>query len=138
MKKLIFPAIAVSLFFITVSCDNNSDYETITDVNKIAIDSAKVVNDTMQLGAIQSIITYSKYTSGCEGFYAYDYQRDDMDRYVTTYKYKTDGTCQTDTFSRGSKINFEPRETGTYVFKFWQGTNSANQDVWLEKNIVVE
>jgi len=138
MKKTIITAIAGILIFSLSSCnDHNSDYDQITEVNRVAIDSVKLVNDTMQVFAVQSIITYSDYTSGCEGFYAYDYQRDDFDRYVSTYKFKTDGSCG-NSGAHPTKIDFQPRETGNYVFKFWQGKDADSNDIWLEKTVVVE
>jgi len=138
MKKNIFVMISGILIFTLFSCnDHNSDLDEIKEVNRIAIDSVKLVNDTMQVFAVQSIITYSDYTSGCEGFYAYDYRRDNFDRYVSTYKFKTDGDCG-NSGAYATKIDFQPRETGNYTFKFWQGTDSENNDIWLEKTVVVE
>ncbi|MGC4129855.1 MAG: hypothetical protein QM564_09975 [Bergeyella sp.] len=120
-----------------VSCKDNNDYETIKEIARISIDSVKIQKDTMDIYSVQEILTYSDYTRGCEAFYGHQYEKDDFDRYVTTYKFKTDGTCTTEG-AFASKINFEPQNTGKYTFKFWQGKDSQEQDIWLEKTVVVE
>ncbi len=35
-------------------------------------------------------------------------------------------------------FNFRPEEVGVYTFKFWNGKDSSNQNIWIEKTIVVE
>jgi len=82
------------------------------------------------------ITTYSKYTGKCEGFYGYDYEKDNFNRNVTSFKFKTTAACDEATVSYASKINFQPQNTGIYTFKFWQN-NDADQDVWIEKKVVV-
>ena len=125
-----------ALILTVVSCKDDRDYDTIESVSRTVIDSVQIPNDTMQIYDIMPITTYSNYSGSCEGFYGYDYERDNFDRFVTAYKYKTDGTCEGTTAPRASKINFQPQNTGTYTFKFWQGA-PADQDTWLEKTVVV-
>ena len=137
MKNTIKIAVAGLVMLGIVSCnDNKDDYDQVTDIQKIAIDSVKLVNDTMRVGASQSIITYSKFSQGCEGFYAYDYQHDNMNRLVSAYKFKTDGVCETP-IAQGNKFDFLPQTEGTYIFKFWQGKDVSNNDIILEKTIIV-
>lgn len=134
--KRVFALMTMSVLILTTVSCKDDDYETIESVNKVVIDSVSIPNDTMQIYSIMPITTYSDYTGSCEGFYGYDYERYNFSRYVTSFKYKTDGTCESGTESRASKINFQPQNTGTYTFKFWQGT-SADEDIWLEKTVVV-
>ncbi|AYZ11718.1 hypothetical protein EGY05_07205 [Chryseobacterium arthrosphaerae] len=134
MKKFLnlgFSILAAGFFL--VSC-NDDDYETIESVDKIKIDSVKIVSDTMDVFAIQSIKTYSTYPSQCEGFYGYDYiYNNNLERTVTAYKYRTNGPCTQGNYVGANQINFSPQKKGTYTFKFWNGGNS-----WITKTIVVE
>lgn len=127
-----FSAFFLGLFFI--SCNDDDDYQTIKSVDKIKIDSVKIVNDTMDVFSVQSIKTYSTYPSHCEGFYGYDYIRNNnLMRTVTSYKYTTSGPCTQASYVSANQINFSPQQIGTYTFKFWNGGNS-----WITKTIVVE
>lgn len=134
MKKLLnigFSVLFLGLVF--VSCEDD-DYQTVQSIGKIKIDSVKIMKDTMDVYSIQSIKTYSTYSSQCEGFYGYDYIHDSsLQRSVTAYKYITEGPCTQETHVGTSQIKFSPRQTGTYTFRFWNGSNS-----WITKTIVVK
>lgn len=117
-----------------MSCNDDDDYQTIESTDRVKIDSVKIVNDTMDVFAVQSIKTYSAYSSKCEGFYGYDYgHTDHLTRTVTAYKYRTDGACTGKAYTVGSRINFSPQQKGNYTFRFWNGGNS-----WITKTIVVQ
>ncbi|SDR14427.1 hypothetical protein SAMN05421664_3771 [Chryseobacterium soldanellicola] len=135
MKKFLnigFSAIILGLFL--TSCNDDDDYQTIESIDKIKIDSVKIANDTMDVFTVQSIRTYSTYPSHCEGFYGYDYiHNDNLTRSVTAYKYITNGPCVQSSFTGINQINFSPRQTGTYTFKFWNGGSN-----WITRTIVVE
>lgn len=134
MKKVLrlaFYSLFLGLFLI--SCDDD-DYQTVESVDKIKIDSVKIVKDTMDVFSIQHIKTYSTYPSHCEGFYGYDYVYDTkFDRTVTAYKYRSSGPCGQGSYTAASQINFSPQQTGTYTFRFWNGGSN-----WITKTIVVE
>ncbi len=134
MKKLLNIGIVGMVLGFLTSCDDNDDYQTIQSIERVKIDSVKIVNDTMDVFTVQSIRTYSQYSSQCEGFYGYDYvYNDNLTRTVTTYKYITNGPCAQESFTGVNQINFNPQKTGTYTFKFWNG-----DDNWITKTIVVE
>lgn len=134
MKKLLNIGFSVALLgLLAVSC-NDDDYETIESIDKIKIDSVKIVNDTMDVFSVQSIKTYSTYPSQCQGFYGYDYIHDsNFGRSVTAYKYITGGPCNQNSYKGVNQINFSPQQVGKYTLKFWNGGNS-----WITKTIVVE
>lgn len=134
MKKLLNIGFSALLFgLVTISC-NDDDYQTVESIGKIKIDSVKIPQDTMEVYKIQSIKTYSRYPSQCEGFYGYDYAYDnDFERSVTAYKYITNGPCAQSSYTGTSHINFSPRVKGKYTFRFWNGGNN-----WITKTIVVE
>ena len=119
--------------FFFMSCKDD-DYETIQSADKIKIDSVKIVNDTMSVFGVQSIRTYSTYSSHCEGFYGYDYvYTGEFFRDVTSYQYRTSGNCTATSYAGANQINFSPQKKGIYSFRFWAGNNS-----WITKTIVVE
>ncbi|PIF45593.1 hypothetical protein CLU96_2602 [Chryseobacterium sp. 52] len=133
MKNLLHIGFSVLfLGMMVVSCEDD-DYQTIQAIGKIKIDSVKIMKDTMDVYTIQSIKTYSTYPSQCEGFYGYDYiHNSNLERSVTAYKYSTEGPCAQEAHVGTNQINFSPRQTGTYTFKFWNGSS------WITKTIVVE
>lgn len=135
MKKIINIGISVVVLgLILTSCNNDDNYQTVEAVEKVKIDSVKIINDTMDVFTVQSIKTYSVYQSNCEGFYGYDYIHDDnVTRSVTAYKFRTDGGCEPSTKTFSNQIKFSPQQIGTYTFKFWNGGNT-----WITKTIVVE
>jgi hypothetical protein len=45
--------------FDLTSCNDDNDYQTVEGVEKVKIDSVKIINDTMDVFTIQSIKTYS-------------------------------------------------------------------------------
>lgn len=137
MKKIIFALIPMFLVLNLIGCNDRLEGDEITNVDVSKIDSVMIAQDTMDVFSVQTIKTYSTYTSKCEGFYGYDYVHTSAsDRRVTTYKFKTEAACG-DMVTRASQINFRPQQTGTYYFKFWTGKNAAGENTWLEKMILV-
>lgn len=140
MKNLIKISLFVLPIFLGIySCDDRDDYEEIESISPFKIDSVKIAQTEMDIFTVQTIRTYSTYPDGCTGFYDYDYERDDFDRYVTTYAYKLkNATCTQAKYVGTNGFNFRPEEKGTYTFKFWNGKDANNNNVWIEKTIVVK
>ena len=95
-------------------------------------------NDEDEIQNVESIKTYSTYPSACEDFFGYDYIRNGLERNVVAYSYTINGTCTQATRVGVNGFNFRPEEKGIYTFKFWKGKDSSNQNIWIEKTIVVE
>ena len=132
LLKISFAAAVLGVFF--TSCKDDDDYQTIESVDKVKIDSVKIVSDTMSVFSVQSIRTFSTYASGCHGFYGYDYiHKSDFERDVTAYQYFTNGICTQASHQSANQINFSPQKKGNYTFRFWNGDNN-----WITKTIVVE
>ena len=136
MKTFMKFTIAAAFTLGIISCSND-DGDEIKEINRVSIDSVLIKKDTMNVRDIQNIITYSKYQRNCEGFYGYNYEKDNFNRVVSNHKFKTDGACG-ETISAGTFFNFQPVETGTYTFKFWKGKDASDVDQFIEKTIVVE
>ena len=138
MKKLVsLVFLALTMCFLVISCDRNDDNE-IKSIDLVKIDSVKIAQDTMDIFTIQTIKTYSTYNDGCHGFYGYDYLRNGLTRNVASYQYTVNGNCTQATRVGVNGFNFRPEEKGTYTFKFWNGKDNSNNDLWIEKTVVVQ
>ncbi|MBS1549938.1 MAG: hypothetical protein JSS94_08770 [Bacteroidetes bacterium] len=141
MKKIHYIQVLsfLLLIFMIASCDSHRDRDErkIIAINDLKLDSVKINSDTMMVNSVQSIRTYFTLHSNCEGFYTYQYAKDGMERKVKTLSYKTDGVCNSETKAYYTQFEFMPESTGTYQFKFWQGKDNAGNDIWLNKQIVV-
>ncbi len=134
MKKNHFIFALLILFTaIVASCSHRDDDHQLVAIDKIKIDSVKILIDTMDVYSVQSIRTYSTYPSQCYGFDGYDYVHDGMNRVVTAYAWKNSGPCSQTTYTSFNQFNFKPVQTGTYTFKFWNGGTN-----YITKQIVVE
>lgn len=137
--RTIFKSIFASvLIFSLASCNDRLEGDEILSTEPLKIDSVKIAQDTMDIYTTQTIKTYSLFSTQCEGFYGYDYQHvAPLERKVISYKFKTSASCG-EVATRVSQINFRPQQTGTYVFRFWNGKDTAGANIWIEKNIVVQ
>lgn len=138
MKKILLVSVSLALVFSTLSCNDRLEGDVVQDIAPVKIDSVKIAQDTMDVFTTQSIKTYSNYTENCEGFYGYDYLHNAaFERKVISYKFKTDGNCL-DSVTKISQINFRPQMSGTYLFRFFSGKDAAGENIFIEKNIVVQ
>ena len=141
MKNLIKICVfALPILLGIYSCDNNRDnYDEIESISPFKIDSVKIAQTEMDVFTVQTIKTYSTYPNGCTGFYDYDYEKDDFKRYVSAYGYQLkNSNCTPTTKTQINGFNFRPEVRGTYTFKFWNGKDANNNNVWIEKTIVVK
>ncbi|WP_449398296.1 hypothetical protein [Chryseobacterium wanjuense] len=128
MKKLLYFGISTLVLGLSItSCNDDDDYQTIESIDKIKIDSVRIVNDTMDVFSVQSIKTYSTYPSHCEGFYGYDYiHTDSSTRTVTAYKYITNDRVHREVIRhRGRLILVRNRLVHTHLNS---GTVASNLD----------
>jgi ribonucleoside-triphosphate reductase len=59
--------------------------------------------------------------------------------FVSTYGYQLkNSNCTPTTKTQINGFNFRPEVRGTYTFKFWNGKDANNNNVWIEKTIVVK
>ena len=138
MKNIIKFSFVLLMTVSILSCNDRDEENLIQSVDRVKIDSVKIAQDSMDVFTTQTIKTFSNYNSKCEGFYGYDYiYSDELTRTVSSFKFKTSVACG-DEVTHASQINFRPQQTGKYTFKFWNGTNSAGENIWIEKMIVVE
>jgi hypothetical protein len=130
--------LVLSLFLWGCNSHRDNDERRITAIAELKTDSVKIISDTMMVNSVQSIRTYFTLHSNCEGFYNYQYYKDGMERKVVSYFYKTDGLCNSQNKAYYNQFNFMPETTGIYQFKFWNGKDNAGNNLWIEKQIVVQ
>lgn len=138
MKNIIKFSLSLFMVVMLMNCNDRNEEDLIQSVDRVKIDSVKVAQDSMDVFTTQTIKTFSNYSTKCEGFYGYDYvHSDELTRTVSAFKFKTAVACGEEVV-HASQINFRPQQTGNYTFKFWNGTNSAGENIWIEKTIKVK
>ncbi len=138
MKSIIKLSLSLLMVITLMNCNDRNEEDLIQSVDPVKIDSVKIAQDTMAVFTIQTIKTFSNFSTKCEGFYGYDYiYTDQLTRSVSSYKFKTATDCGEEV-ARASQINFQPQIPGNYLFKFWNGENAAGENIWIEKIITVE
>lgn len=134
MKNIFKIGLGTFLLLGVASCNTDDEnYPEIISIDKVAIDSIEILSDSMNVGEVQSIRTYSTYASGCQDFYDYDYQAQNFTRNVTAYSFTHNGNCTQAQHTEMSQLVFQPQTPGTYYFNFWKNDNTVIKD-----SIVVE
>lgn len=138
MKNSIKLSLSLLMVAMLINCNDRNEEDLVQSVDRVKIDSVKIAQDTMAVYSIQTIKTFSNFTTKCEGFYGYDYiYTDNLVRSVSSFKFRTATECGEEV-ARSSQINFQPQIPGNYLFKFWNGKNAAGENTWIEKTITVE
>lgn len=138
MKNMIKFSLIFFLILTLTNCNDRNEENLIQNIERVKIDSVKIAQDTMAVFTIQSIKTFSNFTTKCEGFYGYDYiYTDQLTRSVSSFKFQTATDCGEEV-TRASQINFQPQIPGDYLFRFWNGKDAEGKNKWIEKTITVE
>ena len=135
MKKLfLFCFILSSLWSCSLNDDsNNFSYEF------VPIESVSMP-DTFLLEVVHTLeYTYYRPTT-CHGFYDLYYVPEDNERTVAVINIVFDNSnCEPLVDNLIEKtFDFKPLNTGTYIFKFWQGLDENDEDLYLVYEITVE
>ncbi len=138
MEKLYRFAVLIFSVFMLSSCNDRFEGDEINNIEQLKIDSVTIPQDTMEVYSTQTIKTYSNYSANCEGFYGYDYVRNGLTRNVAAYQYSVKGNCTQATRVGVNGFNFRPEEKGSYTFKFWNGKDSSDNLIWIEKTVIVQ
>lgn len=130
MKNIALAAVLAGL--LSLGCNRGDNWEEDIDSISVApVDSVKIPDDTIALGAGVSINTYSRLQRDCEIFYKFDYAADgEFTRTVTAYKLKNKSVCDS-AVSVATDFLFVPKSKGVYALKF------RTSDGWLNKTLVV-
>ena len=121
MKKLI----ACLFVFLIISCSPNDDGSQDIIYEILPVESA-VLPDEFILGDVYEItLTYIK-PSTCYAFNNIYYLKESNIRTiaVVTYQVSNNNYCETLNEEVETSFEFEAVESGTYIFKFWQGDDN--------------
>ncbi|MGJ8591386.1 MAG: hypothetical protein ACSHXF_02490 [Aquaticitalea sp.] len=128
MKHLL---VTCFLILSLTSCSLENDYIPVAQQEYVPIASVEVPEEFV-LGEIYPIyVTYLR-PSGCHLFYNFYYEAEENQRTVavinTVY---SNSECQTyDQEEVEVSFDFMPNQSGTYVFRFWQGKDEAGNDTY--------
>lgn len=138
MKNLVF--ILISVLFIT-SCDISDDSVPYTTVF-VPIESVTMPTEFVLGQTYPMDLTYFK-PSSCHSFYNFYYDTNGTTRTIAVLnlRYQEDNCVALD--PEGNEVdvsfNFKVTQTGTYTFKFWQGTDeNGNDSYYIVEVPVVE
>lgn len=134
MKKFLILSCLVTLLF---SCSLDND---ITSINAEILPIESVdIPDEFTLGEVHSItVTYLK-PSSCHSFREFYYAKHNNERTVAVVNNVIEqNTCEDLTdVSVTATIDFQVTSNGSYIFKFWQGKDDNNEDIFLEIEVPV-
>ena len=137
MKRLIILSLTLILF---VSCsinDNGSSYDGYT-LDVLPIESVDMP-DAFTLGETYPITVHYFKPSTCYSFKEFYYLKNNNERTVAVINYVADNPNCTDLQDELTEatFNFVVTSNGSYVFKFWQGTDENGDDQYLTIEVPV-
>ncbi|MDB9960825.1 hypothetical protein OAD62_01890 [Oceanihabitans sp.] len=133
MKKIIFILFAFILFSCSVEDDNLDTHFEI-----IPVESA-VLPDEFVLGNLHLItLTYLR-QSTCHAYNDIYYVADSNERTVAVINivFDSNGNCEEISDELEASFNFRATDPGSYIFKFWQGTDDDGEDLYLTVEVPV-
>ncbi|MFD2822457.1 hypothetical protein ACFS5M_02175 [Lacinutrix iliipiscaria] len=132
MKKILFILFALSLY----SCSLGDDGIN-THTELLPVESA-ILPEEFILGNLHLIkLTYLR-PSTCHAYNDIYYVADSNERtvaIVTTVFENND--CEEISAELEAEFNFRATELGSYIFKFWQGTDDTGEDLFVTYEIPV-
>ncbi len=134
MKKFFVLSFLVTLLFSCSVDDNGVDFS----FEILPIESVDIP-DEFTLGAIYPItVTYERPTS-CHLFRDFYYLKENNERtvaVVNTVFEENDCEDLTDEMLTAT-FDFQVTSNGSYIFKFWQGKDDSDEDIFLEIEVPV-
>lgn len=135
LKILITISLTIVLFFSCTTDDNNTNYH----FELLKVDSV-VLPDTLVLGQTHTLkVTYHRPTS-CHGFNNFYYDKNLNVRTIAVQSIvvERDDCVQLTDDIREATLDFYVTNNGSYIFKFWQGTDENGEDIFLEYELPVK
>lgn len=138
MKHIIRFTLGTLFVLLLFSCVNDDDVRPVT-LRAVTVDSVRIGEIGAGTQGETEITTFVTRRSSCEGFYGYDYQRVGTERTVTVFNFITqDANCQEIAEFQENSFNFSPVDPGTYTFRFWSGTNAEGDNMFINKEVIIE
>lgn len=137
MKRLIILSLTLILFVSCSISDNGSSYDGYS-LDVLPIESVDIP-DTFTLGETYPITVHYFTPSTCYSFKEFYYLKNNNERTVAVINYVADNPNCTDLQDELTEatFNFVVTSNGSYVFKFWQGTDENGDDQYLTIEVPV-
>ncbi|PID68873.1 MAG: hypothetical protein CSA39_02635 [Flavobacteriales bacterium] len=133
MKRVIT---VVLLTLTLVSCSLDSDNDNIVVV-VLPVKSYEVP-EFFNYGETHALKVTYDLPDGCHSFYRLYYQQQDTARVVAIEALKNlDATCTEQIIEKEHEFNVSVSQREDYLFKFWKGKDSNNEDIFEEVTIPV-
>ncbi len=131
------PFLICLIAFLTLSCSTEEDsinsYIVVLPIDSVSMPQHFEVGETYQID-----LTYLS-PSNCHYFNDIYYDIDGNISHVAVLNTVADnGNCETINLETETTFNFVPNNIGTHIFKFWQGKDENDEDLYLSMEIIVE
>ncbi|PQV49503.1 hypothetical protein CLV33_103136 [Jejuia pallidilutea] len=134
MKKFFILSLFVTLLFSCSLDDDNTNF----NIEILPIESVDIP-DEFTLGEVYPItVTYER-PSNCHVFREFYYAKHNNERTVAVVNNvfeQNDCVDLTDT-TLTATFDFQVTSNGSYIFKFWQGKDENDEDIYLEIEVPV-
>jgi hypothetical protein len=127
MKKIIIILCAFFAISCSVNDDEMNDYQELLPVNTVDIP------ETINVGIAENILLTYIRPSNCHAFNDLYYVKNSNERTVaviSTY-FASNGNCTSLNAETETSFKFKADAAGIYVFKFYQGKDANNEDIYL-------
>jgi len=133
MKKILFILLTFVLYSCSISDDSLNTHYEILPVESAVVPEEFVLNEIYPIE-----LTYLR-PSTCHAFNNIYYVAESNERTVAivTKVFNSNSNCEEISTELEASFNFQPTEIGSYIFKFWQGTNDADEDLFLTIEVPV-
>ncbi len=133
MKKLLICLIAIATFSCSTSDDSPTSYNELLPIESAMVPEEFEIGETYEI-----TITYLRPTT-CHAFNDIYYAKHNNERTVAVVStvFESNGNCTTIESELEASFNFKPTESGSYVFKFWQGEDESGEDTYLVYEVPV-
>jgi len=127
MKRLLFILLPLVIFSCSTGDDTPVDHLQILPIENAILPNVFELDSTYNIQ-----LTYLKPTN-CHAFNDIYYGVEANERTVAiiTTVFGDITNCQEIATEQNASFNFRATELGSYVFKFWQGTNAADEDEYM-------
>jgi len=133
MRKILFILIALSLYSCSLSDDGTDTHTEILPVESAILPDEFVLNN---LHLIR--LSYIR-PSTCHAYNDIYYVANSNERTVAvvTTVFDSNDDCQEISTVLEASFDFRATELGSYIFKFWQGTNDEGEDLYMTYEVPV-
>lgn len=133
MKKLLVLLITVIGFSCSLDNDTPRTYQQVLPIENAVMPSEFQLDQTYEI-----TLTYLRPTS-CHAFSDIYYLKHDNERTIAIISvvFEGDGNCTALETEQEATFNFKATQTGSYIFKFWQGVDENSEDIYLIVDVPV-